>query len=143
VGHGGARVSRLLPTGMHFPYDFGSIPGTRSEDGDPLDVLVLNDAPTFPGCLLTVRLIGVLRAEQREARKWIRNDRLLGVPQTPVNEPQTRRLQEVPEEILAGIEQFFGAYNRAQGREFRLKGRGGPAEAERLLRRAERLTGRR
>ena len=129
-------MSRMLPPGMHFPYDFGSIPGTRAADGDPLDVLVLIDTPTFPGCLVTTRLIGVLRAQQREKRSLINNDRLIGVPETPVNKPEIRSIDELPEQTLAGIENFFVAYNRAQGREFRLRGRLGPRGAERLLREA-------
>jgi hypothetical protein len=59
------RLSRVLPAGLVFPYDFGSVPGTRAADGDPLDVLVLGLPPTFPGCLITARLIGV--SLQREA----------------------------------------------------------------------------
>ena len=65
------RLSRVLPAGMHFPYDFGSIPRTRAEDGDAVDVLVLMDAATFAGCLVSTRLVGVLRATQTEnARRY-------------------------------------------------------------------------
>src|SRR5437588_699981 len=58
------RLSKVLPLGSCFPYDFGFIPSTRAGDGDALDVLVLMDEPAFTGCLLRVRLIGVLQAEQ-------------------------------------------------------------------------------
>ena len=51
-------LSKILPEGMVFPYDFGFVPGTKAEDGDPLDVLVLTDEPLFPGCLVDSRLIG-------------------------------------------------------------------------------------
>src|SRR4030095_62474 len=64
--HGCFRLSHILPAGHVFPFDFGSIPGTRADDGDALDVLVLVDAPTFPGCLVAARLIGVLTAKQTE-----------------------------------------------------------------------------
>ena len=60
------KLSRILPEGHSFPFDFGSIPGTREEDGDALDAMVLMEAPTFPGCLLQVRLIGVLTGRQTE-----------------------------------------------------------------------------
>src|SRR5690349_3177236 len=66
AGYGVFRVSRKLPDGMVFPHDFGSIPGTRAQDGDPLDVLVIGLPATFPGCRLTVRLLGVLHAYQVE-----------------------------------------------------------------------------
>src|SRR6185369_2023637 len=71
----------LLPEGMNFPYDFGFIPSTLGEDGDPLDVLVLMDAPVVPGCLIRGRLIGVIKAQQREKneKKWVTNDRLIAV----------------------------------------------------------------
>jgi inorganic pyrophosphatase len=132
------RISRILPVGMSFPYDFGSVPGTRAEDGDPLDVLVLGPAPTFPGCLVTVRLIGILRAQQLEGGRQIRNDRLVGVPVTPVNRAPLRELGELDAGVLRGIEDFFISYNRAQGRAFRVTGRLGARAAEAALERAVR-----
>src|SRR4029434_10227293 len=57
------RLSKVLPLGSAFPYDFGSIPSTRAEDGDPMDVLLLGEEALFPGCLVTVRLVGVIQAE--------------------------------------------------------------------------------
>jgi len=127
------RLSRMLPAGMHFPYDFGWIPGTRAEDGDPLDVLVLMEAPTFPGCLVTVKLIGVLRATQREKRQVIRNDRLLGVAQTPTHPARIESIEALDRERLRDIGEFFVSYNRIQGREFTLRGHSGAAGAQRLL----------
>jgi inorganic pyrophosphatase len=132
------RISRILPVGMSFPYDFGSVPGTRAEDGDPLDVLVLGPAPTFPGCLVTVRLIGILRAQQVERGRQIRNDRLIGVLVTPVNRAPLRELGELDAEQLRGIEEFFISYNRAHGRAFRITGRLGARAAEAALDRAVR-----
>src|ERR1700686_915727 len=52
------KLSRVLPDGMVFPYDFGFVPSTLAEDGDPIDVLLLMDAPAFPGCVVDSRLIG-------------------------------------------------------------------------------------
>src|SRR5579864_4504995 len=59
-------LTKVLPAGMTFPYDFGFIPSTRAEDGDPTDVLVLMDEPAFPGCLLTCRVIGVIEGQKRK-----------------------------------------------------------------------------
>ena len=56
----------VLPAGAVFPFDFGFVPSTRADDGDPLDVLVLMDAPVYPGCIVPSRLIGVIEAEQTE-----------------------------------------------------------------------------
>jgi inorganic pyrophosphatase len=130
------RISRVLPAGMAFPYDFGSIPCTRAEDGDPLDVLVLTAAPTFAGCLITTRLIGVLRAQQTEHGRRIRNDRLIGVVETPVNPASMHELKQLGAPQIGEIEQFFISYNRAQGRDFRVTGRLGSRAAQVALNRA-------
>src|ERR1051325_7710078 len=58
------KISKVLPAGAAFPYDFGFIPNALAEDGDPLDVLILMDEPAYPGCLIPARAIGVLEAEQ-------------------------------------------------------------------------------
>jgi len=60
------KLSKVMPEGMMFPYDFGFVPSTKAEDGDPLDVLVLTDEPLFPGCVVECSLIGVLKAEQKK-----------------------------------------------------------------------------
>src|SRR5262249_11212882 len=83
--HGLFRLSKVLPLGACFPYDFGFIPSTRAEDGDPVDVLVLTEEPAFAGCVLPVRLLGVIEAEQTEGGKTVRNDRLVGAVETPYN----------------------------------------------------------
>lgn len=137
-GLGLFRLSRILPAGMSFPYDFGAIPATCAQDGDALDVLVLTEAPLFVGCLVNVHLIGVIRARQREGRSSIRNDRLVGMIVTPVNKPTVRDLKQLSSPQLHDIEHFFCSYNQAQGREFEIAGRGGPKTAARLLQQAMR-----
>lgn len=132
------RLSRILPAGAFFPYDFGSIPKTLAEDGDALDVLVLSDAASFTGCLLTGQLIGVFSAEQTEKNKTIRNDRLLAVPVTPVNPAEMTHIYDLPPLRLRELEHFFVSYNQAHGREFKPLGCGGPEEAARALASAER-----
>src|SRR4051812_15075878 len=74
-------LSKILPEGMVFPYDFGFVPATKGDDGDPLDVLVLTDEPLFPGCVVECRLIGVIELTQEEAGKKERNDRLIAAAQ--------------------------------------------------------------
>ena len=131
------KLSRLLPGGMAFPYNFGAVPHTAAEDGDPLDVLVLAQAPFFVGCLVSVKLIGIICAEQTERGKTIRNDRLLGAPVTTVNPALYEHIDDVGPILLADIEYFFVSYNAAQGRTFEPLGRGGPDEALQALRDAE------
>ena len=59
------QLKKVLPAGMAFPYDFGFVPSTLAEDGDPVDVLVLMDEPAFPGCVLSCRPVGVIEGEQK------------------------------------------------------------------------------
>src|SRR5437588_6840231 len=62
-------LKKVLPEGMVFPHDFGFIPSTEADDGDPVDVLILMDEPAFPGCVLKARLVGVIEGEQTEDGK--------------------------------------------------------------------------
>ena len=85
-------MSKVLPLGASFPFDFGFIPSTKGEDGDPLDVLVLTEEPAFVGCVLPALLIGVLEAEQTEKGETVRNDRLVAVIQTPLQSARSEFL---------------------------------------------------
>ena len=131
-------IAHVLPPGMAFPFDFGSVPGTLADDGDPLDALILLEAPTFAGCLVPVRLIGILEAKQTQKGRTMRNDRLIGVSEESRTYREIRRLNDVPDQLLRSIEHFFVAYNEQRGRVFRVIGRFGPARARRLVRAGER-----
>jgi inorganic pyrophosphatase len=122
-------LTRILPAGMFFPYDFGSIPRTLAQDGDALDVMIIGDAATFLGCLITVRLIGTIRARQTEKGRTVRNDRLLGVPVTKVNKAVFLHVRELPRGRVEEIEHFLVSYNHAQGKRFVTTGLGGPERA--------------
>jgi inorganic pyrophosphatase len=136
TGLGAFCISRRLPAGLCFPHDFGFIPQTCAEDGDALDVVVLDLEPTFPGCVVTVRPIGILKAQQTESGRSIRNDRLIGCGETPVNPARVKELRDLGEERIRSIELFFETYNRAQGRTFRITGRGNAQAARAALTRA-------
>jgi len=69
------KLKTVLPHGVVFPFDFGSIPGTIAADGDPVDILVLMDEPAFVGCLVEARVLGVIEADQTEDGKTERDDR--------------------------------------------------------------------
>src|SRR5215470_11001923 len=74
-------LSKALILGLTYPYDWGFIPSTKGEDGDPVDVLVLHDTATAPGLVLKCKIIGVLEVVQQEkGKKGIRNDRIIAVP---------------------------------------------------------------
>ncbi len=130
------KLSKVLPQGMIFPYDFGYVPSTKGEDGDPLDILVLMDEPTFPGCLLECRLIGIVEAEQTEEGETQRNDRLIGVAQQSLVYSDIRKIGDLKPIILKQIEAFLLNYPRVEGREVKLLGRKGPDGALKLVRAA-------
>jgi len=130
------RLSKVLPLGAAFPFDFGFIPSTRGEDGDPIDVLVLLDDPTFPGCVVPARLIGVFEAEQTQDGKTIRNDRLVAVVETPYNPPAFQALHELSPQRQAEIEHFFISYNKMEGRQFKPLSRQGPEKAQAAIKAA-------
>src|SRR4051794_25027276 len=76
------KLKKVLPAGLVFPYDFGFITGTKGEDGDPLDIMVVSEIPTFPGCAMKCRIIGAIKAKQTERDgETVRNDRFLAVPE--------------------------------------------------------------
>jgi inorganic pyrophosphatase len=129
----GYKLKTVLPKGAVFPFDFGSIPGTVADDGDPLDVLVLMDEPAFVGCLVEVRLLGVIEAEQTEDGKAERNDRLIAVAAKSRTHGSLKSLQKLDANLIDEIEHFFVSYNKARGKKFKPKARKGPAVARRLI----------
>jgi len=129
-------LGSVLPAGSVFPYDFGFIPGTRADDGDPLDVLLLMDAAAFPGCRVRARLIGAIEAEQTEDGTSVRNDRLVAVADDAHDYRELQTLKDVNAHLLKELEHFFISYNEVRGREFKLLDHRGPKQAWKLLKRA-------
>lgn len=128
-------LNGVLPEGMSFPYDFGFLPSTLGDDGDPLDVLLLMDEPAFCGCLVPARLIGVIEAQQTEEDgSSERNDRLVAVPVKARDYSDCKSVKDLNEHRMDEIEQFFVTYNRLHGKKFKLLGLHGPARAETLAR---------
>lgn len=127
------RLNKVLPAGAVFPFDFGYVPSTLGEDGDPLDVLVLMDAPAFAGCLVSARLIGVIEADQTAHPRTIRNDRLIAVAAESRDHKDVHTLDEISPNLMDEIEHFFVSYNAIRGRTFRPRGRGGPVQARKLV----------
>ena len=127
------KLKTVLPHGTIFPFDFGSIPGTIADDGDPLDVLVLMDEPVFIGCLIEARLLGVIEAQQTEDGETQRNDRLIAVAAESHTNGKLKSLRKLDSKLLGEIEHFFVSYNDARGKKFKPIGRRGSAVAERLI----------
>jgi inorganic pyrophosphatase len=130
----GFELRKVLPRGMIFPYDFGFIPSTKAEDGDPLDVLLLLDDPAPMGCIVRVRAVGAIEAEQREdGGAWVRNDRLIAVAIHAQLHGNVKSLKELNPKLLDEMEAFFRNYNESQGNEFRVLDRCGPKTALQLV----------
>lgn len=127
------RLNSVLPAGSAFPYDFGYVPGTVGEDGDPLDVLLLMDQPVFTGCVVQTRLIGVIEATQTEDGEVERNDRLVAVADEAHDYRDLTSLKEMNANLLSELEHFFTSYNEMKGKEFKLLAHRGPSTAKKLL----------
>jgi inorganic pyrophosphatase len=132
------KLSKVMPEGMVFPYDFGYIPSTKAEDGDPLDVLVLTDEPLFCGCLADCRLVGAIEAEQEQDGKKYRNDRLIAVATASLLYSELENIDDLNPKVLKQIEEFFVNYQRVRGVTFKVLGRHGADHAVQILRRTAR-----
>lgn len=135
------KLGGVLAVGMFFPFDFGYIPNTRGGDGDPLDVLVLMDEPAFVGCLIPSRLIGVICAEQTEAGKTEKNDRLLAVASNSRVHKDIESITDLNPTLVDEIEHFFVSYNEAKGKQFKPLGRFAAQKAKRIVEEGINLSG--
>ena len=126
----------LLAQGLSFPFDFGFVPSTVAEDGDPMDIMVMMDEPAHVGCVLSVRLIGIMEAQQTEGSETTRNDRLIGVALHSYSHENIHSVAELNESILKQVEEFFISYNKSRGKKFKVTGLGGPSKAVKRLKRA-------
>jgi len=131
------ELSATLPAGHVFPFDFGFIPSTLGEDGDPIDILILMEEPAFPGCLVRSRLIGVIEAEQTERDGTTeKNDRLLAVYHKSVQFANIKTIKDLDKKLLEEITHFFESYNEMKGKKFKSTGVHGSDKAERLVKEA-------
>jgi inorganic pyrophosphatase len=131
-------VSYVLPKFAAFPFDFGFIPSTLAEDGDPIDIMVLMDAPSSLGCTLLARPIGVIEANQTQNGKTFRNDRLIGAALASADFAHLKSFDELAPRSLDAIEQFFISYNIMRNRTFEPLCRADSRAAYELIRRAQR-----
>lgn len=133
------KLGQLLPDGLVFPIDFGFLPSTIGDDGDPLDMMVFMDAPTHVGCLTDARIIGILEANQTEDGRTVKNDRLLGVAVHSYNYQDVSSIREMDKSVLNHVEEFFLSYNKQRGKKFKITGVGGPTRAVQFLKKGIQL----
>jgi inorganic pyrophosphatase len=127
------QLMKVLPAGMAFPYDFGFIPSTLAEDGDPTDVLVLMDEPAFPGCLLKCRVVGVIEGEQGQKKKKERNDRIVAVEQENHSYAYVKHVDDLGKKFVRELEEFFVNYHKMLGKIYSIIAVKGPGEARRRI----------
>jgi len=105
------RLDRYLFSSSHYPGDYGFIPRTLAEDGDALDILVMVNEPTFSGCLIEARVVGLFKMTDRGHCDY----KVLAVPNTDPLFAEFRKLEDVPNHFLREVEHFFGTYKQLEG----------------------------
>jgi inorganic pyrophosphatase len=112
------KLDRVLSSAVHYPSDYGFIPRTLHEDGDPLDILVLLKEQTFAGCMIDVRPIGVLKMLDRGEP----DDKILGVPLHDPAHEEFFDIADIPQHLLREIEYFFSTYKDLEGKRVQAAG---------------------
>jgi inorganic pyrophosphatase len=128
-------LAKPLMAGLTYPYDWGFIPSTKAEDGDPLDVLVIHDAQTYPGVVLRCRPVGILEVEQTSKGKKERNDRVFAVPDRSPLETDLKDIRRLPSRAREELERFFRATNALEDKELEFLGWRGPKHAVKTIKR--------
>ena len=131
-------LAKPLLVGLTYPYDWGFIPSTKAEDGDPLDVLVIHDAGTYPGLVLRCRPIGVLEVLQIKKGKKERNDRIFAVPDRSPFEGDLQDVRRLPARAIDELERFFEATDALEDKKLEFLGWRSPADAIRTIKRHSR-----
>lgn len=123
------RLDRSLYSPVHYPGDYGFVPGTLAEDHDPLDVLVLVDIPSFTGCMIEVRPVGVLNMVDSSEQ----DQKIIAVPTRNPRYDQVHTMDQVFPHIRRELEHFFSIYKELEGKVATTQGWGGPREARRII----------
>jgi len=122
-------LDRVLYSSVHYPTDYGFVPETRAADGDPLDVLVIVEEPTFPGCHVLIRPIGVLLMRDEAGI----DEKILGVPMADPRFEGIRKLEDLGPHWLREIENFFNTYKLLEDKMTEVEGWRDVDEAHRVL----------
>lgn len=130
------RLNSVLPEGMVFPFDFGFVPCTKAEDGDPVDVLLLMDIPAFPGIIVESRIVGVIQAEQSENGSKTRNDRVVAVAKDSRTHSDIKKPADLNSIMMDEVERFFTNYNKEHGKTFKVLGLKGADVARKLIKKS-------
>jgi inorganic pyrophosphatase len=133
---GAMTISRPLASGLVYPFDWGFVPSTHADDGDPIDAAVLWDVSTFPGVVIPCRALALIEVAQNggEGKGRVRNDRILAVPIEARREGELRDAAALPQRVRDELEHFLMAATVFEGKDPEILGWSGPAAALDLLR---------
>ena len=123
------RLDRTLYSPVHYPGDYGFVPGTLAADGDPADVLVLVEEPSFSGCLIEVRPIGIMDMIDQDQT----DQKILAVPNRNPRYDEIHTMDQIFIHVRREIEHFFTIYKELEGKETRIDGWRGPIDARKLI----------
>lgn len=126
------RLDRTLYSPVHYPGDYGFIPGTLADDGDPLDVLVLVQQPSYPGVMIEVRPVGVLNMVDSNEQDL----KVLAVPNRNPRYDQIHTMDQIFAHVRREMEHFFTIYKELEGKVTNMNGWGGPREARKAIQEA-------
>jgi inorganic pyrophosphatase len=128
-------LKRPLPLGLRYPCDWGFVPGTKAEDGDPVDAMIVWDASSWPGVLVVCRPIGVIEVEQDDPdrKTRVRNDRMLVLPVADHRDESVRHYRDLPERRRAELEAFLLASVQFERKNVEIIGHAGPDAALALI----------
>lgn len=130
-------LGKTLPAGLAFPLDFGFVPSTLGGDGDPLDILILAEAALPVGCLVDVRLLGAIEAEQwREGEARVRNDRLVARLAESRTFAELRSMAQLGDAFASELDSFFRTYKTLRRQRYEVLATGGPERAAELIEQA-------
>jgi len=128
------RIGKFLPLGMVFPLDFAFIPSTLAGDGDPFDLLILPEASLPVGSIVSVRILGILEAEQfKQNKKPRRNDRVIARLVESRLFAKVQHIDQLGETFVEEMSCFFGTYKRLRGQTYNVVAVGGPDRAADLI----------
>jgi len=127
------KLDRVLYSPLFFPVDYGFIPETKSEDGDHADVLIITDSPTFSGCILEVRPIGILKMTDEKGL----DDKILAVPFSNHHYEKIKDINDIESHVLDAIIHFFEEYKKLEKKSVKVKGWGSLENAMSFIRRAQ------
>ena len=122
-------LAKSLLVGLSYPHDWGFVPSTKAEDGDPLDIMVIHDAATSPGLVLACRVIGVLQIKEKRKGRAERNDRLFAVPRRSHSERGLHDVSDLSKPIQEELEKFFIATDELEDKKLQIIGWKGPKVA--------------